>query len=308
MEGIPALRGLLEAGHQVVSVITLTAEAAARRSGAVDYAALCGEFSVPLHHVGDVNSPSSVELLRELHLDIAFVIGWTQVLRPATLRTVGIGMVGGHASLLPRDRGRAPVNWAIIRGARETGCSLMWLADGVDTGDLIDQRSFPITPYDTCASVYDKVAAANRDMILALAPRLLAGERPGAPQKDSDEPRLPGRRPQDGNVDWSMDNRRVYDFVRALTRPYPGAFSTLDGQRFQLWNAALLPDRLGASLPSPGEVLGPVVSPHEDACGQVVACGTGAVLLLELEDATGHIVRGRALSDCPWTGKVWGHD
>ena len=103
-----------------------------------------------------------------------------------------------------------------------------------------------------------------------------------------------------------MDSRRVYDFIRALARPYPGAFSDMDGERFYIWEAALLPD---SAVPDgiAGQVVGACVSPREDACGQVVACGTGAVLLLELEDSSGNIVRRRALSDRTWKGKVWTH-
>src|SRR6266480_4575962 len=112
--------------------------------------------------------------------------------------------------------------------------------------------------------------------------------------------------------DWSSDVcssdlRAVYDFVRALTRPYPGAFSSLDGRRWTVWHAARIPtaDGTGHSGGTPGAVLGPVVSPLEAACGQLVACGEGAVVLLELEADDGTVVRGRTLSEQPWTGKRW---
>jgi methionyl-tRNA formyltransferase len=306
VEGVPALRAVLEAGHRIDALITLTPEAAARRSGAADYAPLCAEFGVPVHRVRDINQPESVALLSALAPDVALVIGWTQILSPAVLRTARIGMIGGHASMLPRDRGRAPVNWAIIRGDRCTGASLIWLAEGVDTGDLVDQRPIEISAYDTCGTVYDKVALANRDMILGALSRLTAGERPGTTQRALDVPPLPARRPEDGAVDWSMDGRQVYDFVRAQARPYPGAFSYLDGQRLHIWEAAYLPE-LTPHHAAAGTIVGPCVSPREDACGQVVACGTGSLLLLEVEDATGHVVRGRELSDLAWAGKVLNH-
>jgi methionyl-tRNA formyltransferase len=95
----------------------------------------------------------------------------------------------------------------------------------------------------------------------------------------------------------------VYDFVRALTRPYPGAFGFLDGKQWWIWQAALLPGR--GVVATPGEILGPVVSPVPSACGQLVACGTGTIILLELEDAAGTRLGGTALSDQPWTGKRW---
>jgi methionyl-tRNA formyltransferase len=304
VEGIAALRGLLETKAGVAAVITLEPEVAAKRSGAADYDALCHEFGVPLHKVRNINEPEALELLRELALDIVFVIGWTQIVHPKVLKLAKLGMIGAHASLLPRNRGRAPINWAIINGEKITGNSLIWLAAGVDTGDIIDQTQFSITPYDTCASLYEKVAQSNREMILRALPSLMNGKRPGKAQPETIEPALPGRRPDDGLLDWSMSNARLYDFVRGLTRPYPGAFSWLSGTRWRIWNCALLPQN-HFSATSPGLVLGPLVSAVDAACGQVVACGDGAVALLELENDEGKVMKGRELSELPWDGQMW---
>ena len=306
VEGLPALRAVLEAGYDVKGIITLAPDAAARLSGAADHAPLAAEFGVPLRLVRDINDSAAVAWLNELAADVIFVIGWTQIVGAAARASARVGVIGAHASLLPEDRGRAPVNWAIIHGRHGTGASLMWLSEGVDAGDLIDQRAIAITEYDTCGTIYEKVAAANRSMILDVLPRLAAGERPGRPQSGLDAPPLPRRRPEDGRIDWSMPSRRVYDFIRALARPYPGAFSNLDGETFKVWTAALLPDG-GVAEGVPGQVIGPCVSPHEDACGQIVRCGNGAVLLLELEDSSGRLVRGRALSQRAWKDKVWSH-
>jgi methionyl-tRNA formyltransferase len=301
-EGRPALAGLLDAGAPLVAAITLKPELAAFRSGADDYRALCERSGLPLYEVANINDETSLQLLRELALDVVFVIGWSQILKPATLQSARIGMIGAHASLLPHNRGSAPVNWALIKGEQMTGNSLMWLAEGVDAGDLIDQTAFCISPYDTCATLYDRVAESNRDMLLRVLPRLLAGERPGAAQRHTNEPVLPRRRPSDGRVDWSQDGVTTYNFMRALTRPYPGAFSWLDKKRWTIWQAALLP---GPIAGTPGEILGPVVCPDEAACGQVVACGAGAIVLLELQADDGEVLRGRRLSEQPWTGRVW---
>jgi methionyl-tRNA formyltransferase len=254
--------------------------------------------------VNSINDERSVALLESLELDVAFVIGWNEILRPAALHTARVGMIGAHASLLPRNRGSAPINWALIRGERNGGNSLIWLSEGVDAGDIIDQTSFEITPYDTCASLYNRVAESNRDMLLRLLPRLLAGERPGVRQRYFDEPVLPRRRPSDGRIDWNQPSEAVYNFIRALTRPYPGAFSWLDGRRWTIWNAALLPT-VGAPVAEPGRVLGPVVSPIEAACGQLVACGTGALVVLEVEADSGEQLQGRRLSDQCQNWGVW---
>src|SRR5207302_8104694 len=152
--------------------------------------------------------------------------------------------------------------------------SLIRPAEGVDRGALIDQGPLSIPPYDPGPSLHDQVATSNRDMPPRLPPRLLAGERPGRPQPASEHPELPRRRPADGLIDWSRPSREVYDFIRALTRPYPGAFSWLDGTRWTVWQAALLLSGNGTTAPvEPGTVLGPLVSPVAEACGQMVACG-----------------------------------
>jgi methionyl-tRNA formyltransferase len=140
-------------------------------------------------------------------------------------------------------------------------------------------------------------------MLLALLPRLLAGERPGRPQPRSDEPVLRRRRPADGDVDWEQPARRIYDFVRALTRPYPGAFSILDGRCLRLWRAAFNP--ADAEGRRPGEVVGPVLSPDADACGQVVATAGGTLTLLEVEAENGLVLRGQELARQDWTGKIF---
>lgn len=306
-EGVPALEALLAADAPIGAVLTLAPEKAAKRSGVADYAPVCRRFNVPLHHIADVNGPDAVRLLTELAPDVVFVIGWHQIVKPDVLALAKTGMIGAHASLLPRNRGSAPINWAIINGEKETGNTLIWLAPDVDAGEIIDQQPFDITPYDTCATLYDKVAWSNRDMLLALLPKLLAGERPGTPQILDGTPVLARRRPADGLMNWHNSARVLYDFVRALTRPYPGAYSALDGTVFKVWSTAL-PPVIDTSRAAPGTVLGCVVSTVPDACGQAVATGRGTLILLELETPDGSILKGPALCEQPWAGKVWTDD
>ena len=306
-EGIQALRSLLESGIRLEGVITLDNTALAKRSAAAGYTALLAPYDVPLHEVSSINDVSSVSLLRTMQLDLLFVIGWSQILSPEALSTARLGVIGAHASLLPHNRGSAPINWTLIRGEAVAGNTLIWLTEGVDEGGIVDQMAFPVTPYDTCESLYDKVAESNLTMILRLLPRLFSGDKPGRPQRHTDEPVLPRRRPSDGLLDWSQSGKQVYDFVRALTRPYPGAFSFLNKQRWIIQSCALLPEELVADA-DPGMVLGSVFSPVAEACGLVVACGSGSVVILELEQSDGQILKGAALSDLAWKGMVWTND
>ncbi|MFO1002637.1 MAG: methionyl-tRNA formyltransferase [Planctomycetaceae bacterium] len=306
-EGIPALQGLRDGGVPLVAVITLDEPAAAKRCATAEYSDVLNGWNVPLHRVRNINDDETIRLLSGMNLDLLLVIGWSQILSAAALATARIGAIGAHASLLPHNRGSAPVNWAIIRGEKTTGNTLIWLADNVDEGHIIDQIEFPISPYDTCETLYQKVAESNHVMMQRVLPKLLAGERPGRPQPHSDESLLPRRRPSDGLLDWHQSAVNVYNFIRALTRPYPGAFSFLDGRRWTIQSAALLPTVSQEHL-VPGMVIGSAMSPVAEACGQLVACGSGYLIVLEIEADDGTVLKGSDLSDCDWTGKVWAHE
>ncbi len=304
VEGVPALRALLETGVRLEGVITLDEKSLAKRSATVDYPALLTSYDVPLYAVKNINDPESVAILHSMNLDLLIVIGWSQILKPEALQAARLGVIGAHASPLPHNRGSAPVNWTLIKGEEVGGNTLMWLSEGVDEGNMVDQMTFPVTPYDTCATLYDKVAETNKQMILRLLPKLYEGEKPSTPQQHTDEPILPRRRPADGLVDWTQSAQKVYDFVRALTRPYPGAFSVMEEKKWLIQSCALLPEHAWGEG-EPGTVVGVVCSPVAGACGQVVLCGEGAVLILDIEDEEGEVLTGYALSDQKWTGKVW---
>jgi methionyl-tRNA formyltransferase len=299
------LQALLRSGWKLDCLITLRSDQLARRSGAADFGPFAEAQGIPLFRVTNINDEESQALLRARQLDLLFVIGWGQILRPEVLALARLGVVGSHASLLPHDRGSAPVNWCLMRGDHMTGCTLFWLDPAVDRGDIIDQEPIPITPYDTCATIYEKVGQANARMILGLLEELSQGRLPRRPQGDCEDRLLPRRRPKDGLIDWNQSADRLYDFIRALTRPYPGAFSWLGDTRYSIWTSARLDDLQLLPPHRPGTVLGPCRSPEPRACGQIVACGVGALLLLELEEPSGGLLQGVELSEQAWQGMVW---
>lgn len=305
-EGYEALETLLADGVEFEIVVTLKPEQMAKKSSGISLHELCELYNTPIYETTNINDDNSYQILKNLALDIVFVIGWSQILSPRILNTASIGMIGAHASLLPHNRGSAPVNWAIIKGEKQTGNTLMWLSEGVDEGDIINQSDFPITIYDTCATLYEKVARSNKEMIIKLIPKLMLGERPKLVQQKMDNEILPRRRPKDGIIDWHKSSLEVYNFVRALTKPYPGAFSWLDGDLWCIWRCALLPVLLCHGL-TPGQVIGSMYSPESSACGQVVSCGSGAVIILEAECEDGRQLSGSALSELEWIGKRWGY-
>lgn len=294
-EGIPALSRLIETGRPPVCAVTLTKESAQKRSARADVSGICSMNSIPFLEVVNVNEQRVVDFLASHGPEILFVIGWSQILSPQLLSVAKIGTVGSHASYLPHNRGSAPINWSLINGERTSGNSLMWLAEGVDDGDIIDQTEFAITPYDTCATLYRKVAESNRDMILEALSAFDRHDYPRHPQIVTSEPILSRRRPKDGLIDWTMDAIQCYDFVRALTKPYPGAFTFHDSSPVSLWNAAQLP-LLDRSDAVPGTVLGPMISPEPDSCGIVVVCGEG-VLAITSAEVSGELLGGPTLAE-----------
>ena len=303
-EGLAALGAAIDAGYPISAVISLKPEAAERLSSGVDYEPLCTQYGIPIYRIRNINDEEALALLDWLDLDVLIVLGWGQILREPALARLKIGAVGAHASLLPHNRGGAPVNWAIIHGERKTGNTLIRLSPQLDAGDILAQREIDITPFDTCGSIYEQVAATNREMVLEILPALLEGRLTARPQTELDEPSLARRRPEDGRLDWCRSSQAVYDFVRALTRPYPGAYSSLSGKKWKLWQAAALPSEM-QSAAMPGGIAGTLLSPDPAACGWVVQCKPGAIVLLEVEDEEGRCYSGRELLDLPWQGANW---
>jgi len=181
-----------------------------------------------------------------------------------------------HGSLLPKYRGRAPVNWAILSGETETGITLHHMTGRADAGDIVDQETVAIGPDDTAAEVMARITAAAGRVIERRIAELQAGTAPRIPQDDAAATVMPGRKPEDGRIDWHRPARAVHDLVRAVTRPYPGAFSDrADGRRVTVWQTGVIEGQTGEA----GTVL--ALDP------MVVACGSGAVTLIEAEGIEG---------------------
>lgn len=280
-EAEPALRALMEMDADVRAVFTLSERLAARAAGAVDLEPLASAFGVPLHRTDNLNAPAEVERVRALSPGLIIAVGWTRLLGEELLRIPPRGCVGFHASLLPRHRGRAPVNWAILRGETVTGNTMMFLDPGADTGDIIDQRQVSIEPDDTCATVYAKVAAAGAQMLRTHLPALLAGEASRTPQDHDGADLLPKRTPEMGITDWNRPARAVHDWIRALTHPYPGAFSHLDGRRLFLWRSTVPGPSDGEAAAAPGTILG-----RAGQALQVATCD-GSVKVLRVQEEGG---------------------
>lgn len=274
-EAVPALGALIDSGAEIAEVVTLPEERSAGTSGFVDLEPLARAHGIPVRHCVNINSAESVGRVRQLRPDLMVVTGWTRLLSAELLGVPPRGVMGFHASLLPRYRGRAPVNWAILRGEAVTGNTMMYLDAGTDTGDICDQQTVPITPGDTCATVYARVGDAGAEMLRRHLPALLDGTAPRRPQGPGDGPPLPKRTPEMGITDWDRPARAVHDWIRALTSPYPGAFTFLGERKLMLWAGAVDGARTGRAA---GEVLG-----HDDQ-GIRVATADGVITVTSVSD------------------------
>ena len=286
-EGLEAFRQT--AGNNGIDAfITLSDAAFAKRSaGSRDYLDICREYGIPVHPVDTIKDEHARRLIESHCPDLLVVFGWSEILPPEILAIPTIGTVGTHASLLPHNRGSAPVNWALIHGETQTGNTMMWLSAEVDAGAIVDQVAFPISIFDTCKTLYAQVAKSNATMLASLLESLARGIKPVLPIPNvSSEPILPRRRPKDGLLDWNQTAKAVYDFVRALAKPYPGAFSFLDGKKYVIWEAAVLP----LATPQgaiPGQILGTSYGFAEGGVGICVATRDLILLITSLMDENG---------------------
>lgn len=302
-EGVSAFKTLLQIGCSISRFITLNDESFSKRSGTSrEYFQYCEKYNVPISLISTIKNEESYQIIRDAAPDLLIVLGWSEILPERLLDIPTIGTVGAHAAMLPHGRGSAPVNWAIIKGEKTGGNSLMWLDKEVDKGDIIDQIGFDITPYDTCKTVYEKVAETNRVMLLRLIDRL-SNDLPTVMNKKNvtDEDLLPRRRPKDGLINWRQSCQKIYDFVRALTRPYPGAFTFINGIKYKIWNASLLPANI-ACVKEPGYIIGSVISPNESSCGYLVSCEDGCIIIQDLENEDGEVFTGKELINLNLSG------
>ncbi len=254
-EAAPALDAVLASGDaDLLGVLTSTTAGSRQLCGAVDLQARATAAGVPVVLTDNANDGHVVDTIRALAPDLLVVVGWNQLIRQELLGVPRQGCVGFHASLLPKHRGHAPVNWAILRGETTTGNTMIMFDPGADTGDVLAQRAIPIDAEDTCASVYRRVGQAGADMLVEHLPALVSGTATRRPQDPGIGDVLPRRTPEMGIIDWAQPARVVHDWVRALTAPYPGAFTLLREQQVSVW-ATRLP---GAHEPwgEPGTLLG----------------------------------------------------
>jgi methionyl-tRNA formyltransferase len=283
--GRDCLAAAAAAGANVVGVVTLPGPVDPNRSGQCSFAEIAAALDAELVETDDVNDTGTVAAVAALEPELVFVVGWSQLLREPILGLETVGVFGMHPTLLPRHRGRAPIPWAILTGLATTGVTLFEIVDATaDSGAIVAQMEIEVAADETATTLFDRIAAAHVELIRDFVPQIMAGTAPRIPQDPRRASTWPKRMPADGLIDWHTRAPYLYDWVRAQTRPYPGAFTFLGDARVTVWSARPISD-------APSGAPGTVVAEHDE--GPVVACGEGALVLSELESSEPVVVGAR---------------
>ncbi|MBL7225857.1 MAG: bifunctional UDP-4-amino-4-deoxy-L-arabinose formyltransferase/UDP-glucuronic acid oxidase ArnA [Desulfobacteraceae bacterium] len=223
--------------------------------------------NIPVYAPEDINHPLWVRKIREIAPDIIFSFYYRNLVQPPILDIPPAGCLNLHGSLLPKYRGRSPINWVLVNCEKETGVTLHYMTPRPDDGDILCQKSIEISDSDTARSLHEKAATTTSEMLDEILPLIVEGTAPRHPQDHSKATYYGGRGPEDGEIDWSGSAMEVRGLVRAVTRPFPGAFSHVGDRKCFIWMVMEIGDQGKGSRP--GTVLS--VDPL------VIACGKGAV-------------------------------
>ncbi|HIJ86704.1 MAG TPA: formyltransferase [Desulfuromonadales bacterium] len=185
----------------------------------------------------DINEPLNVARIREIAPAFLLSFYYRNMIKPEVLDLASKGALNLHGSYLPRYRGRVPVNWAVINGETETGATLHYMEGKPDAGDIVDQITIPIAFTDTAFDVFNNLTEAAVEVISRAWPQLLGGTAPRIKMNLDQGSYFGGRKPADGAIDWRKSAVQIYNLIRGVTHPYPGAFTGLDGNRVIIWEA-----------------------------------------------------------------------
>ncbi|WP_026263390.1 methionyl-tRNA formyltransferase [Paenibacillus sanguinis] len=236
---VPSLEGLLDAGYNIVGVVTQPDRPQGRRKvltpTPVKEAAL--RHGLPVLQPVRMRAPEAVAELAALAPDLIVTAAYGQILPKGVLELPKYGCLNVHGSLLPRYRGGAPIQRAIINGEKETGITLMYMAEGLDTGDMIARAVVPIDDEDTSGTLFEKLSQAGAKLLLEQLPAIIEGTSDRIPQNDEESTYASNLTREDERIDWSASSRAIYDQVRGLV-PFAGGFTTWNGEVFKVWAVA----------------------------------------------------------------------
>jgi methionyl-tRNA formyltransferase len=269
----PTLQALINRGEDVIAVVTQPDRPKGRgqQLAPPPVKALAQQYGIPVLQPVKVRLPEVVEQLQALAPDLIVVVAFGQILPKALLHIPRFGCINIHASLLPRWRGAAPINWCLISGDSETGVTTMQMDVGLDTGDMLVKRTIPLEPEDDARTLHDKLSILGADALAETLDLLADGRLTAEKQDDSLTCYAAMLKKEDGELDWTMAATDLRNRIRGMN-PWPGTFSFLDGKLVKLFRGTA-----GAGSGQPGTVL------RVGRDGIEVACGSGSLILGELQ-------------------------
>lgn len=274
---VPSLRALVQSGaHEVLAVVTRPPRGR-RREPPAPMAAAAEELGLPLWQPESVNPPEAVERLAAYEADLLFVCDYGEILKPAALGATRLGGINLHGSLLPRYRGAAPVQWAVLNGDPETGNTIIQMTPGLDAGPILGTQTTPIDPDETSGELEERLSQLGAELTLKVVDQLAAGAAEGAPQDKALATKAPRLKKEDGLIDWSRPAAEIKNQVRGL-QPWPRAYTFVPQSKGE--PIRLVIDRVDTVQESggPGEVL-------QADKRLVLATGDGALEVLDVQPA-----------------------
>ncbi|WP_407362928.1 bifunctional UDP-4-amino-4-deoxy-L-arabinose formyltransferase/UDP-glucuronic acid oxidase ArnA [Pseudomonas luteola] len=262
--GCAGIEALIAAQYEIAAVFTHADDPNENRFFA-SVAQLCARHGIPVHAPEDVNHPLWIERIRQLEPEFIFSFYYRHLLSEDILAMARKGAYNLHGSLLPRYRGRAPANWVLVNGETETGVTLHRMERRPDTGPIVSQSRVAIAQDDTAHTLHAKLREASRQLLVEILPRLAHGDVQEVTQDDSKASYFGRRTPADGELDWTRPASELYNLVRAVTQPYPGAFSFVGDRKLIVWQAQAVDTRHDQK---PGAVVS--LDPLRIACGDGV--------------------------------------
>ena len=237
------MEAIYKSGGRLDFAMTLPDDKALTKSGRVFIDDFCSSHGIPLFKSGHVNNSDVIDQIKRADLDWLFIIGWSQIASQDVLDAPHNGVLGMHPTLLPEGRGRAAIPWAILKNLDKTGVTLFKMDHGVDTGPIAAQIEIPLSINTTAAQLYEQVDTAHVQLINMVVPLILEDRLELRPQNNTLATEWPGRKPEDGRINMEGSVHDAEKLVRAVTRPYPGAFYHADGRKYIVWSARVLNDR-----------------------------------------------------------------
>lgn len=278
---VETLRSIVKAGHEVAGVVTQPDRPRGRGKALqpTPVKAAAEEAGLPVYQPEDVRASAFVEVLRGLEPEVIVVVAFGQMLSKEILELPRYGCLNVHASLLPKYRGAAPIQWAVIRGERESGVTIMRMDEGLDTGDILAERAVLLEEDETGGSLFDRLSILGAGLLVETLEAVVKGHVEARPQPAvSPTPYASMIKKNMGCIDWSRGAGEIERSIRGLY-PWPGSFTHLKGKTLKIFKAAVCgpEDREGAGDARPGQVLG------TDRKGIYVKCGQDCLRIEELQ-------------------------